>query len=104
MPLRAGASPKQRVIEINQRMNALGRERRLTEALGLLPELRAQGLKPTAVTFNVLLSAFEDESEGEGEGEAAESGGFDDGSDDEGGGGGWQWESDGEGEAVGPGA
>ena len=57
MPLRAGASPKQRVIEINQRMNALGRERRLTEALGLLPELRAQGLKPTAVTFNVLLSA-----------------------------------------------
>ena len=50
-------NPKQRVIEINQRINALGRERRLAEALALLPQLRSQGLKPTAVTFNVLLNA-----------------------------------------------
>ena len=52
-----GALPKQRVIAINQQMNALGRERRLTQALALLPQLRSQGLKPSAVTFNVLIAA-----------------------------------------------
>ena len=51
------ASAKERVIQINQRINALGRERRLSEALALLPYLRSQGLRPTAVTYNVLLSA-----------------------------------------------
>ena len=51
------ASNKQRVIELNQQINALGRNRQLTEALALLPQMRSEGLKPTAVTFNVLLNA-----------------------------------------------
>ena len=50
-------SPKARVIEVNKWINQLGRERRLTEALAQLPQLRAQHLKPTTVTYNVLISA-----------------------------------------------
>ena len=48
---------KNRVIEFNKKINALGRERRLGEALAQLDMLLAQKLSPTAVTFNVLISA-----------------------------------------------
>ena len=51
------ANPKERVIAINKQIVALGRERRLADALAQLDALYSQRLKPTAVTFNVLIAA-----------------------------------------------
>ena len=50
-------SAKERVIAVNKKIVELGRERRLAEALAQLDGLAAQRLKPTAVTFNVLITA-----------------------------------------------
>ena len=52
-----GPTPKERVIAINKRIVELGRDRRLSDALAQLESLTAQKLRPTAVTFNVLIGA-----------------------------------------------
>ena len=51
------STPKERVIAINKRIVELGRDRRLSDALAQLESLTAQKLRPTAVTFNVLIGA-----------------------------------------------
>ena len=50
-----GPSAHSRVVEFNKRIHALGRERKLGAAFTCFEELLAEGLKPTAVTFNVLI-------------------------------------------------
>ena len=50
-----GSSAHSRVVEFNKRIHALGRERKLGAAFTCFEELLAEGLKPTAVTFNVLI-------------------------------------------------
>lgn len=49
---------KQQVIEINKAIVSLGRERKLAEALEQFAEMRRRELKPTEVTYNVLINTL----------------------------------------------
>ena len=53
----ANNSNKALVIEVNKRIVVLGRERKLEQARACLVELRGRGLKPTEITYNVLINA-----------------------------------------------